>query len=474
MISFSRLIFIGIFIVWNLASIIYIDSLGSLRQSLPQNIISWLAITLIISIISFIVFYEKNKITLTLPAICFCFALFILMFEMIFKKNNDSDIAFWYWSGITVGVLLYIIGLQIRKKWIIQSFCIYCFIAISGIQALLTTYQYLYDTNIFYLAAGMRSNGLSQQINVLSVNMATACILSLTTLALSQFTLTSKHQEKIRTLLLGALIFLFTLTIVVLQSVTTLLSFGVSIFIFICLFYKKNQARISASYFTILIAFFTGIYLMKLCPLYIEVDTMNQFHLKQMLRFSITLFLEQPYDAWEQTTLLQDNYERTAIPLLSSKSYIVPHSHNEILLWLMSGSYISIIFISLLLTGVIYIIFQSFIKYKQNGNGYSLALILAITPIFIHNNVEYPFLLSVLHWGVIILFSSFSDAAFPLEKQLIYYINNQLSMLFSFITFILGASIFIIGLFLFAEANTFSQSCELLVRILFSFSMSLL
>lgn len=453
MILFSRSLFIGIFIVWHLASIIYIDSLGSLRQSLPQNIISWLAIALIISIIAFTVFYRKNRIIITLPAICYCFSLIILIIDLIYSKGND--IHFWYWSGITAGVLLYIAGLQVRKKWLIQSFCIYCFIAVTGIQVVLTAYQYLYESDIFYLASGMRSNGLSQQINILSVGMATACLLSLTALVLSQFTLASKRYEKFRVLILGIFIFLFTLMIVVLQSVTTWLSFIVSILIFICLFYKKNQTRISASYFIIAIAFFIGVYLIKLCPQYIDSSAMNQFHLKQMLRFSITLFLEQPYDAWEKSSLLQDNYERTAIPFLSEKSYIIPHAHNEILLWIMTGSYISVIFMSLLITGGVYIIFQSVIKYKLNGNGYSLAIILSIAPILIHNNVEYPFLLSVLHWGIVILFSSFSDAAFSLEEQSIFYINQQLSTLFSFIIFALGISIFVIGLFLFNGEKSF-------------------
>ena len=453
MILFSRSLFIGIFIVWHLASIIYIDSLGSLRQSLPQNIISWLAIALIISVIAFTVFYRKNRIIITLPAICYCFALIILIIDLIYSKDND--IHFWYWSGITAGVLLYIAGLQVRKKWLIQSFCIYCFIAVTGIQVVLTAYQYLYESDIFYLASGIRSNGLSQQINILSVGMATACLLSLTALVLSQFTLASKRYEKFRVLILGIFIFLFTLMIVVLQSVTTWLSFIVSILIFICLFYKKNQTRISASYFIIAIAFFIGVYLIKLCPQYIDSSAMNQFHLKQMLRFSITLFLEQPYDAWGQSSLLQDNYERTAIPFLSETSYIVPHAHNEILLWIMTGSYISIAFMSLLITGGVYIIFQSVIKYKLNGNGYSLAIILSIVPILIHNNVEYPFLLSVLHWGIVILFSSFSDAAFSLEEQSMFYINQQLSTLFSFIIFALGISIFVIGLFLFNGEKSF-------------------
>lgn len=455
MITISRSLFIGIFIIWQLASLIYIDSLGSLKQSLPQNIISWLSISLIISIIAFTVFYRRIKIVITLPAICYCLSLAILMMGLISHQGKNNNIDFWYWSGITIGALLYIAGLQVRKKWLIQSFCIYCYIMISVIQVFLTAYQYTFEADIFYLASGMRSNGLSQQVNILSVNMATACLLSLMALVLSQFSLLSERLEKVRVVLLGICILLFTLTLVVLQSVIAWLSFTVCAFIFICLFYNKSPIRISASYFIIAVAIFIGIYLIKLCPQYIATDVINQFHLKQMLRFSITLFLEKPYDAWEQSFLFEDSYERTAIPFFNPKMYIVPHPHNEILLWIMTGGYINLIFMSLLLTGGIYVVFQAFIKYKINGNGYPLAIILAITPIIIHSNVEYPFLLSVLHWGLIILFLSFSDAAFALEKQSLFYINKQLSSLFSLIIFIIGLGIFVIGLFLFNGDNSF-------------------
>ncbi len=116
--------------------------------------------------------------------------------------------------------------------------------------------------------------------------------------------------------------------------------------------------------------------------------------------------------------------------------YIVPHPHNEILLWLMTGGLINLIFLSLLLTGGIYVVFQSFIKYKINGNGYPLAIILSIIPIIIHNHVEYPFAFCIT-LGIVILFLSFSDAAFALEEQSLFYINKQLSYLFSFIVFII-------------------------------------
>ncbi|MGO2303280.1 MAG: O-antigen ligase domain-containing protein [Providencia sp.] len=455
MIIISRSLFIGIFIVWHLASLIYIDSLGSQRQSLPQNIISWLSISLTISIIAFTVFYQKIKIIITLPAIFYCFSLAILMMGLTFYQGESNSIDFWYCSGITVGVLLYIAGLQVRKKWLIQSFCIYCYISISVVQVFITAYQYIFEADIFYLASGMRSNGLSQQVNILSINMATACLLSLMALVLSQFSLSSERHEKIRIALLGTCILFFTLTLVVLQSVIAWLSFTVCAFIFICLFYKKNTLRVSSSYFIIAIAIFIGIYLIRLCPQHIDADAMNQFHLKQMLRFSITLFLEKPYDAWEQSFLFENNYERTAIPFFSPKMYIVPHPHNEILLWLITGGVTNLIFLSLLLTGGIYVVFQSFIKYKINGNGYPLAIILSIIPIIIHNQVEYPFLLSVLHWGIVILFLSFSDAAFALEEQTLFYINKQLSYLFSFIIFIIGLGVFIIGFFLFNGEESF-------------------
>lgn len=455
MVILIRSLFLGIFIIWQTANIIYIDSLGSLRQSLPQNIVSWLSIAMIIAIISLMTFYMKYKVLITIPAICFFLALIILILDLLISDTKKNDLNFWYWSGIAAGVILYIAGLQIKDSWLTQSLCIYCYIFFSCLQALLTFYQYFFEADIFYLASGMRSNGLSQQINVLSVNMATACLLAITTLILSQFTLLKKSHENARITFLGIVIFIFTSLIIVLQSITTWISFFVSIFIFICLFYNKNKVRVSAGYFVIAIAIFIGVYLVKFRTQYIEADLINQFHLKQMLRFSITLFLEQPYEAWQTFSLQDNSYERVAIPFLSPNMYIVPHSKNEIFLWMMTGGYINLTFMSLLLTGGIYVVAQAFIKYKINGNGYPLAIILAICPMVIHCNVEYPFLLSVLHWGLIILFLSFSDAAFALEKQKIFFINKQLSSLFSLVLFILGLGVFVIGLFLFNGENSF-------------------
>ncbi|QLR05636.1 O-antigen ligase domain-containing protein [Providencia rettgeri] len=454
MIMLSRAVFISIFIIWNLASIIYIDNLGSLRQSLPQNIISWLAIALIISIIAFTVFYRKNRIFITIPAMCFFLALAILSINLFYIKESHNVI-FWYWSGISAGVVLYIVGLQIREKWLIQSFCIYCFIAINVIQCLFTIYQYFFETTIFYFATDMRSYGLTQQITILSVNMAMSCMFSLMTLVLSQFKLASLNQEKCRITLLSLCIFLFTVTLVVLQSITTTLSFAVCAFVFICLFYQKNKVRVSASYFIIALAVFIGVYLIQLCPKYIDSEIINRFHLKQMLRFSISLFIYPPAEVWEQPLILNASMEKNQLPFLSSENYIVPHIYNEILRWIMTGGFINLIFMSLLITGGIYVIYQSIIKYKKNGNGYSISLILALTPVVINSNLEHPFLQSVLHWGMIILFLSFSDASFPLKEQSSFYINKHLSLLFSFSTFIIGLSVFIIGLNLFNGQSFF-------------------
>lgn len=462
MIMLSRAVFISIFIIWNLASIIYIDNLGSLRQSLPQNIISWLAIALIISIIAFTVFYRKNRIFITIPAMCFCLALAILSINLFYLKESNNVI-FWYWSGISAGVILYIVGLQIREKWLIQSFCIYCFIAINVIQCLFTIYQYFFETNIFYFATDMRSYGLMQQITILSVNMAMSCMFSLMTLVLSQFKLASLIQEKCRITLLSFCIFLFTVTLIVLQSITTTLSFAVCAFIFICLFYQKNKVRVSVSYFIIAVAVFIGVYLIQLCPKYIDSEIINRFHLKQMLRFSISLFIYPPAEVWEQPLIINASMEKNQLPFLSSENYIVPHIYNEILRWIMTGGFINLIFMSLIITGGIYVIYQSIIKYKKNGNGYSISLVLALTPVVINSNLEHPFLQSVLHWGMIILFLSFSDASFPLREQSSFYINKHLSLLLSFSTFIIGLIVFIIGLNLFNGQSFFHTN-------IFSFS----
>ncbi len=38
-----------------------------------------------------------------------------------------------------------------KKKWLIQSFCIYCYIIINVAQVFITAYQYIFEADIFIL-----------------------------------------------------------------------------------------------------------------------------------------------------------------------------------------------------------------------------------------------------------------------------------------------------------------------------------
>ena len=236
----TRILFTGVYIFWLLISIIYIDSLGSLSQSLPQNIIGWLAIIILTSAILFYAYYKKIKICITLPALCYISAIITLSINL-FIPDNNNELNFWYLSGIIVGITFYISGLQIENKLLIKNYCIYSYILTSSIQSVITIYQYFFEADIFYLASDMRSNGLSQQINILSVNMTTAYLLTITVIILSLFSLKEKKHEKIRVIILAFLLLVFTITIVILQSVTTWLLFFVLVSIFTCLFIKKNK-----------------------------------------------------------------------------------------------------------------------------------------------------------------------------------------------------------------------------------------
>lgn len=84
-----------------------------------------------------------------------------------------------------------------------------------------------------------------------------------------------------------------------------------------------------------------------------------------MLRFSISLFIYPSAEVWEQPLMLNASMEKNQLPFLSSENYIVPHVYNEILRWIMTGGFINLIFMSLLITGGIYVIYQSIIKYKK-------------------------------------------------------------------------------------------------------------
>ncbi|MBW3118809.1 O-antigen ligase domain-containing protein, partial [Providencia rettgeri] len=246
-----RSLIIGIFVIFQLTSLIYIDVFGGIHQLILKNIIGWLAMTMIISIVSFSVFYRRNKIVVTVPAICFVIALLFLIMGLFYSKEIKNELLFLYSFGVAISILFYITGLQIKDRWWLQLFCIYCNVVFSLIQAFLTGYQFFAQPGIFYFATDMYSYGLLQQINIISTSIAASSLLAMMMFVLSKFSLVSYKYENLRAIVLGCAIFVFTLTLVILQSITTLLSFMGAIFLFIYLFYKKNKRRVIASCFLV-------------------------------------------------------------------------------------------------------------------------------------------------------------------------------------------------------------------------------
>ncbi|WP_413495896.1 O-antigen ligase family protein [Morganella psychrotolerans] len=382
-------------------------------------------------------------------------AVFIYFIAILLSADLQQRVNFWYLFGTMIGGLFYFSGLQIKETNSFHPFCIYTYLSIVFVQALMTGYQYIFEPEIFYLATNMESNGLFQQVNIISISMATACLLAITTVTLSQFSLRSKNLENIRVSVISLFIFITALTIIVLQSAIAWLSFTVCAFVFLCLFYKKNKPRVTLVYIIILLAIVPGIYIIDLPPPTINHNGISQFHLNQMLRFSIQLFLESPYVSWGSNISIGDNYELTRIPFLNTDYYIVPHPYNELLLWVMKSNLINLIFMSLMLTGGFYILFQAIVKYKHNSYGFSLAVIISMLPMIIHNHIQYPFLLSVTHWGIVILFLSFSDIAYLLNEQMAFNINTSISIIISLFILIIGVSVFCFGLLFFNGENSF-------------------
>lgn len=94
---------------------------------------------------------------------------------------------------------------------------------------------------------------------------------------------------------------------------------------------------------------------------------------------------------------------------------IARHPHNELLYWWVEGGLVALLGISLLILGGGRLLLQVFRHDRRAFStgaanaGETSALCLALLPMLIHTQLEYPFYLSAMHWMVFLLLLAMAD-----------------------------------------------------------------
>ncbi|WP_449556057.1 pilin glycosylation ligase domain-containing protein [Huaxiibacter chinensis] len=153
---------------------VYTPNMGGGGLQLPQNILCWLVMLLVIFLAGcYVVFVKELKWNLSF--VIFIMGSFLLSLPLLWGDSEVQRYAFLRFAGLWGGVLFYFALLQFSftlklKRYLIVTIALSAIIqvVIASIQVSLTS-----PDNIFEFIPGTRPYGIFQQVNVLASFVAT-------------------------------------------------------------------------------------------------------------------------------------------------------------------------------------------------------------------------------------------------------------------------------------------------------------
>ncbi|MBA65668.1 MAG: hypothetical protein CMG55_07710, partial [Candidatus Marinimicrobia bacterium] len=398
----------------------YSSNVGGRGLYLPYNIIGWVFISILIGISFFKIYIDKQFVYSKIQILIFIGCLFLVL--PIFYQNNDlQSYSIYPMVFLGGGFLFFSSLLQFNFSKIDKLNLLYIILIGIGIQSIIGIIQYyeLGLENNFILQKKSRPYGSFQQVNNMASFMATGSGICL--FLLNQDHLIKTFQLK-RALIYTVTLF-SSILIILLESNMGIIGFSLTIF------FQIHKIKIKKKLFQKFLLFMiSGLLIGYLSPKIIQKDFSRTMK-NRINSGSIRLELyDTTFDLWKKNIISGIGYSnfskkfREEIASRNKKREDVnpsilsqhwDHPHNEILLWVSEGGVSPIIgFIILFLS---YLIIISRYKIKEN-----LPLIAILFPIFLHNQTEFPFRVSLVHWIIFIIIIYISHN----EKLLEYKIKK--------------------------------------------------
>ena len=418
----------------------YSSNVGGRGLYLPYNIIGWVFISILIGISFFKIYIDKQFVYSKIQILIFIGCLFLVL--PIFYQNNElQSYSIYPMVFLGGGFLFFSSLLQFNFSKIDKLNLLYIILIGIGVESIIGIVQYYgigFD-NYFIFQKKPLPYGTFQQRNVMASFMATGTGICLFLLNKDQLITTLKPKR----ILIYTVTLFSSILIIALQSNTGLIAFLIVILFQI---HKiKIQNNIYKNFFLFMISGLLIGYLspqimpkLDLAKTRSSVERINSGSIRFEL-YDITL------DLWKENLISGIGYsnfskkfreeiasrnknKKDVNPSILSQHW--GHPHNEILLWVSEGGVSPLIgFIILLLS---YLMMISRYKIKEN-----ILLIAILFPIFFHNQLEFPFRISLAHWIVFLIIIYVSHN----EKLLKYKLKNVKGMI------IIGSIIPIVCLF---------------------------
>ncbi|MGQ8816429.1 Wzy polymerase domain-containing protein [Serratia sp. NA_13] len=413
---FDRIFFLFIFLLF-IPLAIYIPNPGGIGLSLPFNLLVYGGAALLMGVCWRATPLRRMVITPTCRAIFV--ACSVLALPVIFTRPEWQSAAVWRLAGLFAGAAFYFTWLQVRMTARQRHAVLYVILSAAVVQAIMGGVQ-LFAPQLaqFWVPAnGGRAVGIFQQPNVTASFIATGSALALAAFVLPGFQLSTLGAERWRRRALAAALVLLPMLLVWLQSRTGWLA-GVLVLGAVLLCFGRRYPR-AVTIASVLVV--SGV-IAAAMVLWLGSDMRYTSHTGSnqarfaMLSSTLAMIAEKPILGWGYGGFEYSfQHFRLAQGLSTHGVGIARHPHNELLLWWVEGGMVALL-------GMLLLVWTGFklaaraCWHDQRTSacgkasaGEALALCVALLPIALHSQTEYPFYLSALHWLVFLLLLAMLD-----------------------------------------------------------------
>ncbi|HEJ8022857.1 O-Antigen ligase [compost metagenome] len=418
--TFDNVFFLFIFLLF-IPLAIYIPNPGGSGLSLPFNLLIYGGAALLLGVCWRATPLRRMVITPTCRAIFV--ACSVLALPVIFTRPEWQSAAVWRLAGLFAGAAFYFTWLQVRTTARQRHAVLYLILSAAVVQALIVLLQ-LFAPAIaqsWIPSGSSRAFGIFQQPNVLASFIATGLALALAAYVLPGFQRLDPRVERWRRRALAAALVLLPMVLVWVQSRTGWLAGALVLGLFVLCFFRRYPHAVAIASVLVIGSTLAAILVLwwgnELGGALRYASHTDSNHARYtMLRDTLAMIAEKPILGWGyggfEYSFQHFRINQTPPTVVTE---IARHPHNELLLWWVEGGMVALLGMLLLARAGFKLVARARWHDKRtfacgkSSAGEALALCLALLPIALHSQTEYPFYLSAFHWLVFLLLLAMLD-----------------------------------------------------------------
>lgn len=377
-----------------------------------------LAIIIFVSAAAFIYWLKKtvqgSTIAISPSYIYFCIGVVLLSLPLLWAPANWITTAGMRSASLVAACVLLLIMIQLKKMNLVVG--LYFIILISCTQSIFACQQLMISQSSWFPLYGNRLYGSFFQPNLLASYLVTGISVSWA-LMLPCFYLTKPVCERWRKVGLLTAIILQSAVLVLAQSRTGFLALMCILIIFSYLQWKTSSNAVKRGAMAIISGLTLGEGFLHYGQSYIELRSGNHSNLARlsMLKDTLSMILERPISGWGYGGFefsFQHFRVNQSVPTIVTE--ITRHPHNEILYWLAEGGFVALCGLLFIIYGLVKITVRVFrferrmSTLNSSSKGILFSVIVALLPVVIHTQLEYPLYISSLHCVTFIFLLAFS------------------------------------------------------------------